>query len=70
MALKLARIESRLTQKELAEKVGVTQQTIAKWERGISTPNHFKDMREIEKVLGKPIEQMFADVFRDQEPVT
>lgn len=68
MALKLARIESRLTQKQLAEKVGVTQQTIAKWERGVSTPNHFKHMRAIERELDRPIDILFADIFCDRKP--
>lgn len=63
IGLKLARIEANLTQKELAKNIGVTQQTIAKWERGVSTPNHFKYMRAIEKELNKPIEKMFADLF-------
>lgn len=68
MALKLARIESRLTQKQLADKIGVTQQTIAKWELGVSTPNHFKHMRAIERELNRPIDKLFSDLFCDRKP--
>lgn len=68
IGLKVARIEASFTQKELAMRVGVTQQTIAKWERGVSTPCHFKHMRAIEKELGKPIEVMFSDLFCDRKP--
>lgn len=49
------RKELNLTQEEFAEKVGVTRETVSKWERG-----KFKDMKEekveaIAKVLGVSI---------------
>lgn len=69
MGLKVARIEKGLTQKQLSERVGVSQQTIAKWERGISTPSHFNNMRKIEAFLGKPIESLFPDIFCDRDRV-
>lgn len=68
IALKVARIEAGLTQKQLADRVGVTQQTIAKWERGVSTPCHFKHMRSLERELKKPIEVLFSDLFCDRKP--
>ena len=34
-----ARREISLTQKELAEKVGVSAQAVSKWERGVSCPD-------------------------------
>jgi len=37
--LKELRIKNNLTQKELAEKVGVTYQAVSRWEKGINTPN-------------------------------
>ena len=37
--LKMFRTESGLTQEELAEKLGVSRQAVAKWERGESVPD-------------------------------
>ena len=37
--IKILRNEARLTQAELAEMLGTTQQTIARWESGKSEPN-------------------------------
>ena len=37
--LKMFRTESGLTQEELAEKLGVSRQAVAKWERGESIPD-------------------------------
>lgn len=65
-ALKLARIEANLTQKDLAAVIGVTQQTIAKWELGITTPSHFKHLRALETTLKKPAIALFPDIFSRQ----
>ena len=37
--LKKLRIENKLSQDELAEKLGVSAQAVSKWERGKSTPD-------------------------------
>lgn len=37
--IKKFRKESGMTQQQLAEKVGVTRQTISKWEKGLSLPD-------------------------------
>ena len=37
--LKIYRVKSGMTQEELAEKVGVSRQAVAKWERGESSPD-------------------------------
>lgn len=63
MKLRVARIESGLSQKELALKIGVSQQTIAKWERGITTPSEFKQIRALERELGENADTMFPDIF-------
>lgn len=52
--LKIARIEAGFSQKELSLIIGVSQQTIAKWERGTTTPAHFAQIRAIENTLDKP----------------
>jgi transcriptional regulator with XRE-family HTH domain len=38
-ALKEQRKKRRLTQKEVADKIGVSERTYQKWEQGESTPN-------------------------------
>lgn len=63
MRLKLARIESGLSQKELALRVGVSQQTIAKWELGLTTPSEFTQIRAIENELDAPAKSIFPDIF-------
>lgn len=63
MKLRVARIESGLSQKELALKIGVSQQTIAKWERGITTPSEFKQIRALERELGENADTMLPDIF-------
>jgi transcriptional regulator with XRE-family HTH domain len=45
-SLKVLRVKKKLTQKELAEKIGVTEATISKWERGKSFP----DVPKIDKL--------------------
>lgn len=64
MRLKIARIESGLSQKELALRVGVSQQTIAKWELGLTTPSEFKQIRAIENELDASAKSLFPDVFQ------
>lgn len=39
ITMKAARVNANLTQKELAELVGVTKDTVGKWERGLSFPS-------------------------------
>lgn len=69
MRLRLARIEARLSQKELSLIVGVSQQTIAKWERGVTTPAQFSQIRALEKALGQPASVLFPDLFSVPEPL-
>lgn len=61
--LKVARIEQGFTQGELAAQIGVTQQTIAKWELGVTTPSQFTHIRKLESTLQKPAPALFPDVF-------
>ena len=69
MKLRLARIENGLSQKELAIKIGVSQQTIAKWEKGITTPSQFSQIRQISKELDTQPKKIFPDIFNLQEPI-
>jgi len=56
--LKLARVEHNLTQAELAEKVGVTRQTIGLVENGGYNPTLYLCIA-IAKALGKTLNDLF-----------
>lgn len=58
MKLKLARIEKNLTQHELAERVGVTRQTIGLIEKGDYNPS-LKLCSRIARALDKTLDQLF-----------
>lgn len=51
ITLKAARMNVLLTQREAAEKIGVTVDTIGNWERGKSFPNALQ-IKRIEEVYG------------------
>lgn len=58
LALKAARAEKDLTQKDLAEAVGVSRQTINAIEKGEYNPT-IKLCRSICRVLGKGLDDLF-----------
>ena len=58
MKLKLARIENKLTQEELAEKIEVTRQTIGLIEKGKYNPT-LNLCIKIAKTLNKTLDQLF-----------
>ena len=58
MKLKLARIENKLTQEGLAEKVEVTRQTIGLIEKGKYNPT-LNLCIKIAKTLNKTLDQLF-----------
>lgn len=49
MTLKAARVNAGLSQKEAANKIGVTSDTLGNWERGKSYPNAI-NIKQIETV--------------------
>lgn len=51
ITLRAARTNSNLTQKEAAEKIGVSKETISNWENGITSPSVEK-FKQIEKIYG------------------
>ncbi len=50
--LKLLRNKSKFTQEEVADKIGVSRQAVAKWENGVTVPdiNHCLALAELYKV--------------------
>lgn len=58
--LKTLRKNSNLTQVQLAEKINVTQGTIANWERGVREPD-MEMVRRIADAIGVPVERFFSE---------
>ena len=58
--IQVKRIEARLTQRELARKVGVTPQTVQAWELDAVTPSA-EEVRLLCEVLGFPFGVGFPD---------
>ena len=50
--LRTYRLKHGMTQRELADQLGVTQQSVARWEQG-SPPRRYM-LRVIESLLGRP----------------
>lgn len=63
LAFKIARITAGYTQQTLADEIGVSQQTVAKWEAGTNTPQRMKVMKTLEVLLNKNMGELFPDVF-------
>lgn len=63
--LKKLRTEKNLTQKDLADQLHVTFQTVSKWESDINEPD-FSTLKEIAKLLDCSIECLFSE---DEQPV-
>jgi transcriptional regulator with XRE-family HTH domain len=66
--LAIARKKARLTQRQLADQLGVNRVTLARWELGESDPSLAKAL-EIARILGKRVEQLFGDepLFSQEE---
>lgn len=60
LKIKSARVALDMTQKDLAEKVGVTRQTISAIEKGDYNPT-INLCIQICKVLGKTLDELFWD---------
>lgn len=66
LALKLARVQKDLTQKDLAEIVGVSRQTINAIEKGEYNPT-IKLCRKLCRVLGKSLDELFGEADENEE---
>ena len=58
ISLEAARVNAKLTQKELAEILGVSNATIVNWEKGNSEPN-ITQLRKISELSGIPLDFIF-----------
>lgn len=66
LAIKVARTEKDMTQKQLAEAVGVSRQTINAIEKGEYNPT-IKLCRMICRTLGKSLDELFWEDANDDE---
>ncbi len=66
LAIKAARAEKDMTQKQLAEAVGVSRQTINAIEKGEYNPT-IKLCRMICRTLGKGLDDLFWEDANDEE---
>ena len=57
ITLKAARINKNIKQEEAAKRIGVSEATISKWERGLCVPN-VKFIPKIEEVYGVAYDQL------------
>lgn len=58
ISLEAARVNAKLTQKELAELLGVSNVTIVNWEKGKSEPSAAQ-LRKISELSGIPMDFIF-----------
>jgi len=63
--IKKARTEANLTQKDLAEQLSVTFQTVSKWEGGVTEPD-LATLRSLAKILGVSLEYLVSE--EDEAP--
>lgn len=68
LELKAARVRKGLRQSDLAELINVSQQTIAKWEIGKSSPRTLVMIRHLSTTLETPMETLFPDIFAEEVP--
>jgi transcriptional regulator with XRE-family HTH domain len=64
--IKKARTEARLTQKEMAEQLSVTFQTVSKWEGDVTEPD-LATLRMIAKILNVSLKYLVSDEEEDPE---
>lgn len=58
ISLEAARVNAKLTQKELAEILGVSNTTVVNWEKGNTEPN-LTQLRKISELSGIPLDFIF-----------
>ena len=55
--IKELRQEKKLTQREIGEKLNITDNSVSKWERGINTPDIYY-LAPLSKILGVSINEL------------
>ncbi|MCF2596528.1 helix-turn-helix domain-containing protein [Pseudoflavonifractor phocaeensis] len=65
--IRALRTERHMTQKDLAETLGVTDQAVSKWERGLGCPD-VSLLPMLAQALGIPMEGLLAGELEEREP--
>lgn len=58
ISIAAARVNSKMTQKEFADKIGVSLATVTNWEKGKTEPDA-SQLRVISKLSGIPMDYIF-----------
>ena len=58
ISIAAARVNSKLNQREFAEKIGVSLATVTNWEKGKTEPDA-SQLREIRRLSGIPMDYIF-----------
>lgn len=66
MTFKEARVRAGLTQREAAEKLGITNAAISMWESGKNSPR-FKRIKELAALYGVPVSEIMGDGNNDDQ---
>lgn len=59
ISLEAARVNAGLTQKELAERLGVSNATVVNWEKGVTEPS-LSQLRLISQISGIPMDFIYV----------
>ena len=59
--LKMYRVKAGMTQEDIAEKLGVSRQAVAKWERGESLPD-IESCIELSKIFGTTVDMLVRNM--------
>ena len=57
--IKMARIRAGLSQKDVAEKLGVSAGAVSQWEKGITSPTA-KRLKPLSEILGTSVEELVS----------
>lgn len=66
MTFKEARVRAGMTQREAAEKLGITSAAISMWESGKNSPR-FKRIKELAALYGVPVSDIMGDGNNDDQ---
>lgn len=66
MTLKEARVRAGMTQREAAEKLGITNAAISMWESGKNSPR-FKRIKELAALYGVAVSEIVGDGNNDDQ---
>lgn len=59
ISLEAARVNAKLTQKELAKELGISNVTVINWEKGVSEPT-LSQLRKISQLSGIPMDFIYV----------